>query len=139
MQSVASFVGDILTCSSLLDSQKLHPSSKSLNLSALVYLTKAFQSYYSFIICSSKPFIFIYIYTDVLHLFTFYPTALHLFSHYEICNDGLINSDIYTVNSHPQSPLWIEWEIFWNENTQNADSSHPFSSSFKPDAKRICF
>jgi len=46
----------------------------------------------------------------IVYLFASHPAALGLFLNCKIHSGGIISSDIYTLNSHPQSPWWIEWK-----------------------------
>lgn len=54
----------------------------------------------------SNPFIFIYIYTQISHIYLLLTQLLLIsFSRYRTYNGGLTNSDIYTLNSHSQNLL----------------------------------
>lgn len=134
------FWGDILRCSSLRDSQKLHRSSWSLNLSATCVLLSHSSPINHLLCIFSNPFIFIYIYTDILHIFIYFsPSCSSSFSHYKTYSGGFINLTSTLSNPTHRIPWELnEREIFWNENT-HYDDRHPISSLVKPDAKRICY
>ena len=103
------FGGGTLACSSLLDSQKLYRSSRSLDLRPHVCLTKASQSYQLLVRYSFKPFYFhLHIHRDSTLIY-FSPSCSSSFSSIKKkCSGRLINSDILPSQLPPTESL-VNW------------------------------